>query len=100
MRFAITAVDRYLGVFEAFVHAGWEPVKLFTVPMRSFIDSHHAVIAYAEQRHVPIQLSRMTEQDLHALGEQGCEVLIVASYNWKIGDWRPFLKYAVNFHSS
>jgi methionyl-tRNA formyltransferase len=100
MRFAITAIDRYLGVFEELVKAGWEPVRLFTVPMRSFIDSHHAVIAYAEQRGVGIQLSRMDDHDMRGLAELGCDILVVASYNWKIGDWRPHLKYAVNFHAS
>ncbi|WP_210254985.1 formyltransferase family protein [Methylocapsa sp. S129] len=42
----------------------------------------------------------MTARDLEELGEQGCEALIVASYDRKICDWRPFLRYAVNFHSS
>jgi methionyl-tRNA formyltransferase len=100
MHFAITAVDRYLGVFDAFVSAGWKPLKLFTVPSKSDFDNQQAVIACAEQQGAAIQLSRMTARDLAELGEQGCEALIVASYNWKICDWRPFLKYAVNFHAS
>ena len=49
MRFAITAVDRYLGVFDAFVNAGWVPLKLFTVPARSDQGNQQAVIAYAEK---------------------------------------------------
>jgi methionyl-tRNA formyltransferase len=100
MRFAIAAVDRYLGVFEAFVHAGWQPLKLFTVPMRGELGSQRAVIAYAEHHHATTQLSPITAGDLGALREQGCEALIVASYDRKICDWRSFLKYAVNFHSS
>jgi methionyl-tRNA formyltransferase len=100
MQFAITAVDRYLGVFDAFVSAGWKPLKLFTVPLKSDLANQHAVIAYAEQHAAAIQLSKMTARDLEDLREQGCDALIVASYDWKICDWRPFLKYAVNFHSS
>jgi methionyl-tRNA formyltransferase len=42
----------------------------------------------------------MTSDDLADLRAQGCEALIVASYKWKIYDWLPFLKYAVNFHCS
>ncbi len=34
------------------------------------------------------------------LWESGCEVLIVVGYKWRIGDWRPYLKHAVNFHPS
>src|SRR5277367_6474989 len=100
MRFAITAIDRYLGVFETLVRAGWAPVKLFTIPMRNLIDRHHAVIAFAERHKISIQLSRMTGDDMRALGEENCDALIVASYNWKIPDWQPFLKYGVNFHAS
>jgi methionyl-tRNA formyltransferase len=100
MRFAITATDRYLGVFDAFVQAGWMPLKLFTVPMKCDLGNQQAVIAYAEQHGAAIQLSRMTARDLAELQEQGCEALIVASYDWKICEWHPFLKYAVNFHSS
>jgi methionyl-tRNA formyltransferase len=100
MRFAITAVDRYLGVFDAFVNAGWTPLKLFTVPARSDQGNQQGVIAYAEQNGAAIQLSRMAGRDLAELRERGCEALIVASYDWKVCDWRPFLKYAVNFHAS
>ena len=100
MKFAITAIDRYLGVFEAFLAAGWEPVKLFTVEARSELDSQRAVVALAGERGAAVQISRMTAADLADLGARGCEALIVASYDWPIGDWTPHLEYAVNFHAS
>jgi methionyl-tRNA formyltransferase len=100
MNFAITATDRFLGVFDAFVSAGWKPLKLFTVPMAHPLSNQQAVIAYAQKHDAAIQLSRMTEHDLAELRELGCEALIVASYDWKIPNWQPYLKYAVNFHSS
>jgi methionyl-tRNA formyltransferase len=100
MKFAITAIDRYCGVLEAFLAAGWEPVKLFTVEARSELDSQRAVIALAAQHGAAIQISRMTAPDLADLAARGCEALIVASYDWPIGDWTPYLKYAVNFHAS
>ncbi len=100
MRFAITAVDQYLGVFESFVGAGWVPLKLFTSPAKHELSKQQAVMAFAERQKAAIQLSRMTVRDLHELRDQGCDALIVASYPWKIPDWRPFLKYAVNFHCS
>ena len=49
---------------------------------------------------MPVQLSRMRERDLLELAEQGCEALLVASYNWRVPDWEPYLSYAVNFHPS
>ena len=100
MKFAITATDRFLGVFEAFVAAGWQPLKLFTVPLTHPLSNQQAVINFAIKHQAAIQLSRMTPLDLANLRNQGCEALIVASYDWKIPEWQKDLKYAVNFHSS
>lgn len=100
MRFAITASDRYLGVWESFIARGWVPVKLFTTPVDHRLHHNKAVIKYARQLGIEAQISPMTADDLQDLAEQGCEALVVASYSWRIGDWRPHLKYAVNFHPS
>jgi methionyl-tRNA formyltransferase len=101
MRFAIAAAsDRYLGVFESFVNAGWQPVKLFTVGEKDKFDEQRAIISYAEKHGAAVQQTRLAENDLQALRDQGCEVLIVAGYLWKIPDWSAYLKYAVNFHPS
>jgi methionyl-tRNA formyltransferase len=98
MRFAITATDRYLGVFKALVERGWKPVKVFTTPVDGRLHRHSEVVDFANQLKIDVQLSRLTEDNLRELGDQDCEALVVASYQWRIGDWRPYLKYAVNFH--
>jgi methionyl-tRNA formyltransferase len=95
MRFAITATDPYLPVFEAFVNAGWQPVKLFTT-----LHQNKAVIEYAQRLSIDVQFSPMRETDLKDIALRGADALIVASYDWRIGDWTPYLKYAVNFHPS
>ena len=100
MRFAITATDRYLGVFEAFLNAGWKPVKLFTAPVDNRMSHNKEVIKKAQTLEIPIQLSRLQDIDLEDLKNRGCEILIVASYQWRIGDWGRYLPYAVNFHPS
>jgi methionyl-tRNA formyltransferase len=101
MRFAFTASDRYLGIVETFVEAGWTPVKLFTLPTDdNRVFPVTATLNFAAQRGLPIQLSPIQEEDLKTLAEKGCEVLIVASYSFKIPDWTPYLKYAINFHPS
>jgi methionyl-tRNA formyltransferase len=100
MRFAITATDRYLGVFETLVQAGWKPVRLFTTPVDNRLFHNRAAIEYAQQLQVPIQLSPLRTRDFEELAGLGCDALVVASYNHKIGDWTPYLKYAVNFHPS
>jgi methionyl-tRNA formyltransferase len=98
MRFAITATDRYLGVFKALVERGWKPVKVFTTPVDGRLHRNSEVVDFANQLKIDVQLSRLTEDNLRELAGKGCEALVVASYQWRIGDWRPYLKYAVNFH--
>jgi methionyl-tRNA formyltransferase len=98
MRFAVTATDRYLNIFQAFIERGWTPVKVFTGSVDNRIHRTSAVLEYAKRLQLDVQISRITEANLRGLADRGCEVLVVASYEWRIGDWRPHLKYAVNFH--
>lgn len=98
MRFAITATDRYLNIFQTFVERGWTPLKVFTGNVDNRIHRHSAVLDYARRLQLDVQISRLTDANLRELADQGCDVLVVASYEWRIGDWRPYLKYAVNFH--
>jgi methionyl-tRNA formyltransferase len=99
-RFAIVATDRYLGVMNAFLECGWEPVKLFTAPTDNFNFHNKAVIHRAQELKIDIQLSRLNEDALADLARRGCEVLVVASYQWRIPPWEGYLPYAINFHPS
>lgn len=99
MRFAIATIDRYIGIFDTFCQAGWRAQKLFTVPIRDpEFGNQRAAIALAEQQSAAIQLSRITARDIAELGRDGCEVLIVAGYDWKVPPWAPLVNHAVNFH--
>lgn len=98
MRFAITVTDRYLDVFQALVARAWKPLKVFICKVDNHLNHNSAVIDFARRLAVDVQISRLTDVNLRELGDMGCEALVVASYDWRIGNWRPHLKYAVNFH--
>ncbi|HVW68154.1 MAG TPA: formyltransferase family protein [Steroidobacteraceae bacterium] len=98
MRFAVTVTDRYLNVFQTLVEHGWTPVKVFTGKVDNRIHRNTAVIDYARKLNVDTQISRLTEENLRDLGDKGCDALVVASYEWRVPEWRAFLPYAVNFH--
>jgi methionyl-tRNA formyltransferase len=98
MRFAVTCTDRYLNIFQTLVERGWTPVKVFTARVDNRIHRNTAVLDYAKRLKLEVQISRLTEANLRELADKGCEALVVASYEWRIGDWRPHLKYALNFH--
>ena len=99
MRFAIATADKFGGVFSAFLSGGWKAVKLFTFALNGF-PRGEAVADSARRLGLPVQTTRLTEADLAGLAALGCEVLVVADYPWRIGDWRPHLAHAVNFHPS
>src|SRR3984957_4323062 len=98
MRFAVTATDRYLNIFQTLVERGWTPLKVFTGKVDNRIHRNTAVLDYAKRLKLEVQISRLTDTNLRELHDLGCEALVVASYEWRIGNWRPHLKYAVNFH--
>lgn len=100
MRFAITVSDRYIGIFQTLIERGWTPLKVFVTPVDHRTHRNSAVIDLAQRLKLETQISRLTPSDLESLGNEGCEVLAVASYSWRIADWRPHLRYAVNFHPS
>jgi methionyl-tRNA formyltransferase len=99
MRFAIATNDAYQSVLEALLSAGWQWEKLFISP-GDWLHDDKQVIARALQAGVAVQHSPVTSADLDDLGAAGCEVLVVASYRWKIPAWDAKLRYAVNFHPS
>ena len=98
MHFAFAGCDRNLKLFEMLIQAGWQPIKLFSAPEINPLSSNKALLALAQLKKIPIQLSRITTVDLEALKELGCDLLVVGSYNWRIPDWRPSLPFAINFH--
>lgn len=100
MRFAFVGCDRNIGVLESLQAAGWTLLKVFSQLATEVSGSNQQLSALATLQGIPLQLNRIQSADLQSLEDAGCEVLIVASYNHKIPDWRADLPYAVNFHPS
>jgi methionyl-tRNA formyltransferase len=98
MRFAFAGFDRWRGVFDTFVAAGWEPLALYTIPVDNRFDFNKEMVSRAAHHGIPVQLSRIREADLQGLAQQQCDALIVAGYQWRIPAWSAHLRYAANFH--
>ncbi len=99
IKFAIATNDAYQCVLEAFLKAGWQLEALFVSP-DNWMHNNKMVIARAMELDATVKSSAITLRDLADLGQRECTTLVVASYQWKIPDWHPYLKYAVNFHPS
>src|SRR6202012_1913959 len=82
------------------VEREWTPLKVFTTPVDGRLHHHTALLEYARRLGLEAQISRLSSENLRQLAECGCETLVVASYAWRIPQWREHLRYAVNFHPS
>jgi methionyl-tRNA formyltransferase len=99
MRFAIATADKLDGVLYTLLASKWRLMKVFTFSINGRCMGE-GVAATALRMHAPVQLSRIVDADLQALADQGCEALVAANYRWRIPDWRPYLRYGINFHNS
>lgn len=100
MHFAMIGLDRSIAVYDAFVAAGWTPVKIFTPPVDNVFDFNGEILNRAAALKLPVQMSRPTDTDLRRLAEDGCDTLVVCYCPWRIGDWSRHLRHAINFHPS
>jgi methionyl-tRNA formyltransferase len=100
MHFAYAGIDMFGSVFETLLAAGWRPLKLFTRHCDGVLDFNDRVLALAAPHAIPIQLSRITQDDIRALAKQGCDCLVVAGYPWLVKDWQGIIPYAFNVHPS
>lgn len=99
-RFAIAASDPYLGVLNVFVEAGWVPMALHVVPEDGLTVGSQWIVKRAQQLGMDISLSRLDDRALEGLAARRCELLVVASHNWRVGRWEPWMPHAINFHPS
>jgi len=99
MRFAMATNDGYQCVLEKLLSSGWELVKLFVSP-GDWMHDIKQVIERALALGVEVQYSPIDAKALADLRSRGCTVLVVASYRWKIPEWRADLSHAINFHPS
>jgi methionyl-tRNA formyltransferase len=102
MKFAFAGIDFLGGVFDALIDAGWTPIKLFTRPCDGIYDHNDVVVARARSLRVPIQLSRLRQEDIDALhaGHGRDWALVVAGYPWLVRGWRGRAAFALNIHPS
>ena len=63
MRFAFAGCDRNLALFEAVQHAGWQPVKIFTVSPDEKSTHSNGLLTLARHTSIPLQYTPIQRQD-------------------------------------
>ena len=100
MRIAYCGYDFFYTCLDGLLEEGHELVELFTWPTDNEYDFNEQVLRIAQSKKARITLSPINKVDLVRLHDSRVDLLISAAYPYKIPDWTPFLRYALNVHPS
>lgn len=98
MKIAYFGYDVFLTAFQMTLACKCEVMKLFTFPVDGLTETNEKMKAVCEKNNIPWTEDRVTREDLEQLKADGCELVIVSGYPYKI-PVLPGLR-AVNIHPS
>lgn len=98
MKIAYVGYDVFLTAFKMTLACKCEVMKLFTFPVDGLTETNEKMKDVCRKNNIPWTEERITLDDLQALKDNGCELLIISGYPHKI----PVLEglRAVNIHPS
>ena len=88
-------MDALADCLEVLLQGGHEVIKIFTTEGDAY-DRTERICSLARERGIPLQKTRVSEQDTDALREAGAELTVTAGYPWKIPVTDAFMQ--VNLH--
>lgn len=84
LKIAYIGFDVFIDALYAFHDNNCEILKVFTCDTDNFTEFNLKVISYTTEHHIPLQISRITQDDLNELALQGCDLVFCAGYYHKI----------------
>lgn len=84
MKAAYVGIDLFYPALPALARAGCEIMKIFTCQTDNVTEFNLRVCAYARDRAIPLQTDRVRPEDLAALRQAGCELLLCAGYYYRL----------------
>lgn len=98
MKIAYLGIDLFLPVLFSLLDGGCKILKVFTSRTDNVTEFNTGVIQTAKDNGIPYTQERITKEDLRALLEAGCDLLVCAGYYDRIPVTEAFPM--VNFHPS
>ena len=98
MKIAYCGYDFFSAGLRELLSANKNVYRLFTVPNRSAANGNQYMMEIARQFDVPISETRITDQTVKELADEGCELLITAAYNYKIPPLESSAIKGINVH--
>jgi methionyl-tRNA formyltransferase len=100
MKIAYCGYDFFHACLGDLIDSGHVLSELFTFPADNQYDFNDKVFALAQGVRARITLSPISPEDLVRLQSDGVEALICAAYPYKVPQWQPHLRFALNVHPS
>lgn len=96
MKAAYVGIDLLYPALPALADTGCEILRVFTCETDNVTEFNTQVSAFAREKGIPLQTSRMTAGDLEDLRRAGCELVLCGGYYYRL----PMRKdlYMVNIH--
>lgn len=84
MKIAYIGIDLFYPALENLCRLGCEIAKIFTCETDNVTEFNEKIIAFAEKRHIPYSLKRITREDITELSRIGCDFAVCAGYYYRI----------------
>lgn len=84
MKVAYVGIDILLPVLTNLYDTGVEIVKVITCETDNYTEFNTQTIEFANEHNIPVEIKKITKQDLYELVEMGCEFMLVAGYTHRI----------------
>ncbi len=84
MKTAYIGIDMLFPALQALEKNKADILKIFTCKTDNITEFNTEICGFAEKHHIPLQMTRITSDDIQKLKEQGCELIICGGYYYKI----------------
>lgn len=84
MKVAYVGIDILLPALTNLYDTGVEIVKVITCKTDNYTEFNTQTIEFANEHNIPVEIKKITKQDLHELVKMGCEFVLVGGYCHRI----------------
>lgn len=80
MKVAYVGIDLLYPALTSLYKAGCEIVKIFTCKTDNYTEFNTKVIGFAREHDIPLEINKITKDDLYELMDMGCDFMLCAGY--------------------
>tara|TARA_R110001592_G_scaffold144484_2_gene367617 strand:- start:3643 stop:4491 length:849 start_codon:yes stop_codon:yes gene_type:complete len=98
MKFCFFGYDHTFNVLQQLITDGHEALQVYTFKCDNYYSHNKDINAFCTQNNIPIKQGKITEDDVAALLDNGCQLFLSSGYPYKIPPIDEGKAYGVNIH--